>query len=208
MLRPTPVAESRVARGLRWRGLRRVGVLESQPDWFAPEEHGWGVAEHPRLVAARLVGRSLPSVRMEISGERRMWVHGVTRGCLYLYRGGGSSPEDPAEDVALHQAFRDHCNGIEVHGVSTHAARLQLHSIAEYELEHRLFSDPELRLARALGLPTFRSDGQWFYERLLAVIDDRRIVRVIYPVEDAGCVSQAAARLRFTGNSGRGRRGR
>jgi hypothetical protein len=198
MLRPTLAAqeESYVARGPLRRCVRRLGGLGRWRGALrSREERAVGVAEHPRLVAARLVGRALPSVRMEIPGGW-VWVHGITRGCLYLYRGGGGSPDDPADDVALHQAFRDHCRGLEVRGVSTHAARLQLHSIAEYELEHRLYSDGELGLAKALGLPTFRSGDRWFYERLVAIVDAGRIVRVIYPVDDAGCAAWASAWLR------------
>jgi peroxiredoxin len=154
------------------------------------------MAEHPRLVAARLVGRRFPMVKME-NWHWRGWVQEMTRGCLYVYPGGGSSPVDPVEDVALHRAFREHCKGVEVRGVSTRAARLQLHSVAEYELEHDLYSDDELRLAKALGLPTFRAEGQWFYERLIAVVDARRITRVFYPVDDVNCATQALAWLRF-----------
>ncbi len=195
MLRPTQDtrARSQTVRGFAKQCLRRVGAVDVGRDPWCPGDIV-GTAEHPRLVAARLVGQRSPMVKME-NWHWRGWVHEMTRGCLYVYPGGGSAPVDPVEDVALHQAFRDHCKGVEIRGVSTRSARLQLHSLTEYELEHSLFSDDELRLAKALGLPTFRSEGQWFYARLIAVINAGRIARVFYPVDDVNCVAQASAWL-------------
>lgn len=197
MLRPTQDTRgrSRAVRGFARQCLRRVGAVDVGRDsWPWCPGDIVDTAEHPRLVAARLVGQRSPMVKME-NWHWRGWVQEMTRGCLYVYPGGGSSPFDPVEDVALHEAFRDHCKGVEVRGVSTRPARLQLHSIAEYELEHSLFSDNELRLARTLGLPTFRSEEQSFYARLIAVVDAGRIARVFYPVDDVSCVAQASAWL-------------
>jgi peroxiredoxin len=160
-------------------------------------DHDGETVEHPRLVAARLVGKWVPMVKME-TWRWRGWVDGLARGYVYLYPGSVGSPDEPAKDVALHQAFRDRKDkDIEVCGVSTQAARLRLHSVAEYELDHRLYSDDELRFANALGLPMFRSEGRWLYERLILVVEARRIARIIYPVDNAAlCVDRASALLR------------
>jgi peroxiredoxin len=45
-----------------------------------------------------------------------------------------------------------------------------------------LISDPARQLAAMLGLPTFSADGQTFYKRLTLIAEERRIVKIFYPV--------------------------
>ena len=62
----------------------------------------------------------------------------------------------------------------------THAEQLEF---AEREhIPFPLLSDPGLRLAAALGLPTFEAAGMTLYRRLTLVAEDRRIVKAFYPV--------------------------
>lgn len=49
---------------------------------------------------------------------------------------------------------------------------------ARVGLPYRLVSDPRLRLAAALGLPTFSAEGRTFYRRLTLVGSGRRLIRV------------------------------
>ena len=45
-----------------------------------------------------------------------------------------------------------------------------------------LISDPELKLAAALGLPTFAAGGRSFYRRLCLVAEEGVIVKVFDPI--------------------------
>jgi hypothetical protein len=50
------------------------------------------------------------------------------------------------------------------------------------DIPFRLISDPDLRLADSLGLPTFEFTGQLFYRRATLVAEHGEIVKVFYPV--------------------------
>jgi len=111
---------------------------------------------------------------------------------LYLYPGAGGSPVDGEQSLALdaveHLAFRDHQAefidaGYSVKGISSQPMDAQRKSVFFCRLDHELLSDPELLLARALGLPTFTTDDEerW-YERLTLIARGGVIERVFYPV--------------------------
>ncbi|HVV91744.1 MAG TPA: peroxiredoxin [Solirubrobacterales bacterium] len=82
--------------------------------------------------------------------------------------------------------------GAAVVGISAQAAAEQAEFAAREHIPFPLLSDDGLRLAAALGLPTFEVDGRTFYRRLTFVAAEGRIVKVFYPVfppdRDAGGV--------------------
>lgn len=45
-----------------------------------------------------------------------------------------------------------------------------------------MLSDPELRLARALRLPTFAAGGLTLYRRITLVVEEGTIATAFYPV--------------------------
>ena len=57
---------------------------------------------------------------------------------------------------------------------------------------HTLLCDPELELARELGLPTFTRGASRGYERLVLVAGRGRIEKVFFPVANA---SRSAAQV-------------
>jgi peroxiredoxin len=84
-------------------------------------------------------------------------------------------------------AFRDHVLELAAYGVSVFGLSSQPLSeqrkLAQLErIPYPLLSDPELRLAEALGLPTFEADGRRFYRRVTFLAHEQRIAKVFYPV--------------------------
>jgi peroxiredoxin len=85
-------------------------------------------------------------------------------------------------------AFRDHFNELKAFGVdrlfglSTQDNAYQREAAVRLHLPFPLLSDAELRLTRALRLPTFETSGLTLLKRLTLVIDDGVVERVFYPV--------------------------
>jgi peroxiredoxin len=84
-------------------------------------------------------------------------------------------------------AFRDHHGelralGAAVLGLSAQPAVEQREFAAREQLPFALLSDPELRLAAALALPTFEAAGMRLYKRITLIVRDSRIAQAFYPV--------------------------
>jgi peroxiredoxin len=58
----------------------------------------------------------------------------------------------------------------------------QREAVERLHLPFAILSDAELKLTRALRLPTFSAGGMTLLKRLTLVIDDGRIAKVFYPV--------------------------
>jgi len=99
----------------------------------------------------------------------------------------GCTPQSCAYRDALGE-FRD--LGAELVGISAQTPAEQAEFAAREHIPFPLLSDDGLRLAEALGLPTFEADGRTLYRRLTFIAATGRIVKVIYPVfppdRDAG----------------------
>lgn len=85
--------------------------------------------------------------------------------------------------------FRDHhaqltALGAELAGLSVQTVEEQRSFASRVSLRYRLISDPTLRLAAALELPTFTADGRTFYRRLTLIAQQSRIKHLFYPVSD------------------------
>lgn len=91
----------------------------------------------------------------------------------------GSTPQ--AEGFRnLHWAFRQ--QGAEIYGLSVQTTDWQRELAERLDLPFSLVSDAELRLQRALRLPTFETGGAVYLRRLTLALKDGAIERVFYPV--------------------------
>lgn len=84
-------------------------------------------------------------------------------------------------------AFRDH--RAELSELGSDVIGMSAQTLADHEefagrehIPYPLVSDPELRLAAALGLPTFEIAGMRLYRRITLVARAGRIVHAFYPV--------------------------
>lgn len=151
-----------------------------------------GAADH--LAGLRVPRVPLPSTQ---GGTLDIAALATPRAVVYLY------PMTGRPDVALPDGwdqipgargctpeacgFRDHHADLarldtEVVGVSTQDPAYQNEAATRLRLPFPLLSDPDRRLGRELGLPTFRVDGQVLYRRLTLVIVDAVIEHVFHPV--------------------------
>jgi peroxiredoxin len=72
--------------------------------------------------------------------------------------------------------------GAAIVGISAQTAAEQAEFAAREHIPFPLLSDPDLRLATALALPTFEVEGRTLYRRLTLVAEKARIVKTFYPV--------------------------
>jgi peroxiredoxin len=85
-------------------------------------------------------------------------------------------------------AFRDHFAELQalgvsrVFGLSTQDSAYQREAAERLHLPFAILSDDELRLTRALRLPTFQTSGMTLLKRLALVTRDAKIEHVFYPV--------------------------
>jgi peroxiredoxin len=160
-----------------------------------PEPEDDGAASH-------LPGRRMPTLALPSTsgGTARVDLApaGTERLVLYAYPRTGRPGERPlTEDWDLIPGargctpescgFRDHAAelwaaGAAVVGVSTQPTEDQREVVERLGLPFPLLSDPDLRLASALGLPTHVVAGQRLLKRLTLVVRQRRIEHVFYPV--------------------------
>jgi peroxiredoxin len=84
--------------------------------------------------------------------------------------------------------FRDHFADLkqlgvaQLFGLSTNATAYQREAAKRLHLPFALLSDEELKLTRALKLPTFTVAGMTLLKRMAWVIDDGAFTHVFYPV--------------------------
>lgn len=151
-----------------------------------------GAADH-------LPGRTVPKLELVSTLGARLDLDQATRKLtvLYIYPRTGAPGEPlpagwdeiPGARGCTPQscAFRDHvlelaAYGASVLGLSAQPPAEQREFATRERIPYPLLSDPELRLAAALGLPTFAAAGQRFYRRLTFVARERRVVKVFYPI--------------------------
>ena len=84
--------------------------------------------------------------------------------------------------------FRDHFTDLKrlgvnsLYGLSTQDSAYQREAVERLHLPFAILSDANLKLARALKLPTLSVDGMTLLKRMTWVIDDGVISHVFYPV--------------------------
>ncbi|MPZ39816.1 MAG: redoxin family protein [Rhizobiales bacterium] len=85
-------------------------------------------------------------------------------------------------------SFRDHFAELKqlgvarVFGLSTQDSDYQREAVERLHLPFQVLSDADLKLTRALNLPTFAIEGMILLKRMVFVIDDGVMTKVFYPV--------------------------
>jgi peroxiredoxin len=85
-------------------------------------------------------------------------------------------------------SFRDHFAELKalgvahLYGLSTQDSAYQREAVERLHLPFAILSDADLKLGRAMKLPTFTTSGMTLFKRMALVIDDGVIVKVFYPV--------------------------
>lgn len=85
-------------------------------------------------------------------------------------------------------AFRDHFAELQslgasrIFGISTQDTAYQREAANRLHLPFPILSDENLRLTKALRLPTFETSGMTLLKRLTLIIQDGKIEHVFYPV--------------------------
>jgi peroxiredoxin len=85
-------------------------------------------------------------------------------------------------------SFRDHfaelksLGAAHLFGLSTQDTAYQREAVERLHLPFAILSDADLRLTRALGLPTFAVAGMTLLKRMALVIEDGVVAKVFYPV--------------------------
>ena len=85
-------------------------------------------------------------------------------------------------------AFRDRHRDLiaagasSIFGLSSQATDYQREAAERLALPYPLLSDRDLKLARALELPTFQFNSMTLIKRLTLILDDGRITKTLYPV--------------------------
>ncbi len=149
--------------------------------------------------AEGLVGSPVPDIALPstLGGEVRLADSGARLLVAYVYpmtgTPGRALPEGwddiPGARGCTPQscAYRDalaefHDLGAEVVGISAQSPAEQAEFAEREHIAYPLLSDDGLRLAEALGLPTFAVEGRALYRRLTFIAATGRVVKVFYPV--------------------------
>jgi peroxiredoxin len=179
-----------------------------------------GAADH--LLGSRVPSLALPSTQ---GGQVRVDLVPEPFECLVVYAyprtgrpGAGPPPgwdEIPGARGCTPEScgFRDHAGdladaGAAVVGLSTQSTGYQQEAAERLGLPFPLLSDSDLKLTRALDLPTFTTDLEdgsraTLHKRLTLVIREGRIVHAFYPVfPPDGHAEQVLEWLRRDGSGG------
>jgi len=164
-------------------------VYTLPPDLPVPADDG--AADH-------LVGTMLPPLTLESSaGQVSFRELGLERLVLYVYprTGRPGEPSPPGWDAIPGArgctpescAFRDHAAelrdlGALLAGLSAQTLDEQVEFAERNHIGYPVIADPELRLARALRLPTFDVAGMTLYKRITLVVEACAIAKAFYPV--------------------------
>ena len=149
--------------------------------------------------ARHLAGARLPALALAATDGTEVDLARLTgRSVVYVYpRTGRPGQPLPTGWNAIPGArgctpqscgFRDHFAELKqlgvahLFGLSTQTTDYQREAVERLHLPFPLLSDADLKLTRALTLPTFTVDGMTLIRRMAWVIDDGRITRVFYPV--------------------------
>ena len=149
--------------------------------------------------ALHLAGLRLPSVPLAATDGSTVDLSKLEgRTVVYIYpRTGVPGEPSPAGWDAIPGArgctpqscsFRDHFAEIrglgvaQIYGLSTQATGYQREAADRLHLPFPILSDTELKLTRAIKLPTFSVAGMTLLKRMALVIDDGVITKVFYPV--------------------------
>lgn len=160
------------------------------PDLPVPIDDG--AADH-------LAGEPVPRLALPSTAGRQIDLAREAEGTMVLYvyprTGRPGEPLPPGWDeipgargcTPQACAFRDHFGELAVLaatvlGLSAQSLDDQAEFGARVALPYPLLSDPSLRVAEALAIPTFDVAGMRLYRRLTLIAREGRIEKVFYPV--------------------------
>jgi len=149
--------------------------------------------------ARHLAGLKLPALALKATdGSQVDFSKLAGRTVVYIYpRTGVPGQPSPAGWDAIPGArgctpqscsFRDHFAELKrlgvanLYGLSTQDTGFQREAAERLKLPFPVLSDAELKLARAIKLPTFSVAGMTLLKRMALVIDDGVVAKVFYPV--------------------------
>ena len=149
--------------------------------------------------ARHLTGARLPALELAATDGARVDLSALAgRTVVYVYprtgRPGHASPTGwdgiPGARGCTPQScgFRDHFAELKrlgvahLFGLSTQDSDYQREAVERLHLPFAILSDADLKLTRALDLPTFTVDGLTLIRRMAWVTDDGGITHVFYPV--------------------------
>jgi peroxiredoxin len=149
--------------------------------------------------ARHLTGMKLPDLALAATDATQVNLSGLKgRTVVYVYprtgRPGQAMPEGwdgiPGARGCTPQScgFRDHFAELkrlgvaQLFGLSTQTSDYQREVAGRLHLPFPVLSDADLKLTRALRLPTFEVDGMTLLKRMAWVIDDGVMTKVFYPV--------------------------
>ena len=181
----------------------RRGRVPTQPEGLSSLPAGLPVPVDDGA-AAHLEGASMPRLALPATDGSSFFVDrpptGYERLVLYAYPRTGRPDEPPLTSdwdripgargcTPESCGFRDHAAdlaaaGAAVAGLSTQSTEYQREAARRLRLPFPLLSDADLRLVRALRLPTFEAGGQvlYRYRRLTLIVRDGVVETVFYPV--------------------------
>jgi len=159
-------------------------------DLPAPQDDG---------AARHLTGAAWPDIALPATDGRAVSLAGEAgRSVVYIYprtgRPGQALPDGwdaiPGARGCTPQScgFRDHFADLRalgvarLYGLSTQDGDYQREAAERLHLPFAILSDADLRLTRALNLPTFEVAGMTLLKRMALVVDNGRITKVFYPV--------------------------
>ncbi|GAB7142684.1 alkyl hydroperoxide reductase [Mycobacterium riyadhense] len=152
-----------------------------------------GAADH-------LPGRVVPRLALASTAGEMIAIGalGIGRTVIYAYpkigRPGAASPEGWASIPGARGCtpescgFRDHyrellnAGATRVFGLSSQGSDYQQEAVERLQLPFEMLSDPTLKLATELGLPTFEAGGSTLYKRLTLIVRGGLIEHAFYPV--------------------------
>ncbi|MFY9839761.1 MAG: peroxiredoxin [Xanthobacteraceae bacterium] len=160
------------------------------PDIPVPQDDG---------AARHLANLALPDVALPATSGSPVTLSKLTgRTVLYIYPRTGVPGIDappgwdqiPGARGCTPQScgFRDHfaelkALGVEhLYGLSTQDTAYQREAAERLHLPFAILSDADLKLTRAIDLPTFTTSGMTLLKRMALVVDDGVIVKAFYPV--------------------------
>ena len=149
--------------------------------------------------ARHLAGLALPDIALPATSGPPVNLSRLKgRTVLYIYPRTGVPGVDPPPGwdqipgargcTPQSCGFRDHfaelkALGVEhVYGLSTQDVAYQREAAERLHLPFAIVSDADLKLTRAIDLPTFTTSGMTLFKRMALVIDDGVIVKTFYPV--------------------------
>ena len=158
-------------------------------------------------VIARLTGQMLPSLALAATDGQAVDLAILPgRSVVYAYprtaEPDKASPdgwdEIPGAKGCTPQScsFRDHAaelRAVDVEnlfGLSSQATDYQKEAAERLHLPFALLSDSDHRFKESMAMPDFEADGMRLFKRLTMVIDDGKITKVFYPVEDPAADAQ------------------